>query len=95
MLAILVPIYLFDPHFQNFTRAQTDKLILTTLTVFTIALETLQAEARDYGKGRYISDTLEVLGLSQCTGSVCQSEHSELFRSRGFVEISTFQTDLE
>jgi len=32
---------------------------------------------------------------SQCTGSAGQSEHSELFGGRDFVEISTFQTDGE
>lgn len=43
--------------FQSRTTARTDTVILTTLLpVFTIALEALEAEACDYGKG-YISDT--------------------------------------
>jgi len=43
----------------------------------------------------YLGHTLEVFGQSQRTRSAGQSEHPELFRRRGFVEISAFQTDWE
>ncbi len=49
----------------------------------------LKAEARDYGKGRYISNV--VFGQSQCTGSVGQSEQTVLVGRRGFVENKEFE----
>lgn len=46
------------PHFPNPTRAGTDPVRpATSLTVYIIASEAWEAEARGYGKGRYISDT--------------------------------------
>ncbi len=42
----------------------------TLLTIFTLVLK---AEAGDYGKGRYIYDTLVVFGQSQCTVPAGQS----------------------
>ncbi len=55
----------------------------TLLTVFTLVLK---AEARDYGKGRYISNALVVFSQSQCTVSVSQSEQTVLVGRRDFVE---------
>ncbi len=51
----------------------------------------LKAEAHDYGKRRYISKVLVVLGQSQCTVSVGQSEQTVLVRRRGFVEYNVFE----
>ncbi len=60
----------------------------TLLTVFTLILK---AEARDYGKGRYISDAACVFGQSQCTGSAGQSEPTALVWRRDFVENEAFE----
>ncbi len=49
----------------------------------------LKAEARDYGKGRYI--VLVMFGQSQCIGSVGQSEQTALVGRRGFVENNAFE----
>ncbi len=55
----------------------------TLLTVFTFILK---AEARDYGKGRYISDA--ACGVRPITMHlpVGQSEQTALVGRRGFVE---------
>ncbi len=56
----------------------------TLLTVFTLILK---AEARDYGKGRYIYDAAcVVFGQSQCTVPVGQSEQTVFVGRRSFVE---------
>ncbi len=61
-------------------------------TFLTVVIFTLKAEARDYGKGRYISDAcLVMFGKSQCTGSVGQSEQTVLVRRRVFVENNAFE----
>ncbi len=60
----------------------------TLLTVFTFILK---AEARDYGKGRYISDALVVFDQSQCTVPVGQSEQTVLVWRRDFVENEAFE----
>ncbi len=49
----------------------------------------LKAEARDYGKGRYISDA--ACGVRPVTGSVGQSEQTALVGRRGFVENEAFE----
>lgn len=83
----MVPINRLHLHFQNPTWAQTDmvKPMRILLTFYINALEALEAEACDYGKRHYISNTLEVSGQSQRTGS----------ERRGYAEISAFQSDWE
>ncbi len=54
------------------------ELMVKLRTLLTVFIFTLKAEACDYGKGRYISDTLVVFGQSQCSGSVGQSEQTVL-----------------
>ncbi len=59
----------------------------TLLTVFTFILK---AKARDYGNGHSISDSC-LWCLSQCSGSVGQSEQTTLVGRRGFVENGVFE----
>ncbi len=60
----------------------------TVLTVFTLVLK---AEARNCGKGRYISDVACGVRLSQCSLSVGQSEQTVLVGRMDFVENEAFE----
>lgn len=69
LLAKLVPVYLpKHPHFQNLTLARTDTVILLLLTIINCVL--LEAEVREYGKGRYISDDCLANQSFQASNSV-------------------------
>ncbi len=67
------------------------ELMLTLRTLLTVFTFILKAEARDYGKGCYISDALVVFGQSQCTVPVGQSEQTALVGRRDFVENEAFE----
>ncbi len=56
--------------------------MLKLRTLLTVFIFTLKVEARDYGKGRYISDVVVVFAQSQCTVSVGQSEQTVLVGRR-------------
>ncbi len=60
----------------------------TLLTVFTLILK---AEARDYGKGRYISDVACCVRPITMHCAVGQSEQTVLVGRRDFVENEAFE----
>ncbi len=62
------------------------ELMVKLTTLLTVFIFTLKAEARDYGKGRYISDAS--LWCSASHNALCQlaNQQTALVGKRGFVE---------
>ncbi len=65
------------------------ELMVKLRTLLTVLTLVLKAEARDYGKGSYISDA--ACGVRPITMSVGQSKQTMLFGRRDFVENKAFE----
>ncbi len=63
--------------------------LVKLITLLTVFIFTLKAEAHDYGKGRYISDAC--LWFSDKLTITGQSEQTVLVERRGFVENEAFE----